>query len=121
MTTKLIPFTIERWKEGLKPVTRDGTEVEQLTRFTTLSDLCFGGVCGNCIGLFREDDLMLLTDSPPIRELSDAFLILEKLMECSMADPGKGKTNEGRWTTINAPAHLVDEARAILEAAREGR
>jgi hypothetical protein len=31
--TKLIPFSIEAWKAGGKPVTRDGREVKQLTKF----------------------------------------------------------------------------------------
>ena len=33
--TKTIPFTIEAWKAGGKPIIRDGEEVKQLTNFET--------------------------------------------------------------------------------------
>ena len=36
--TKLIPFTIEAWEAGGKPVTRDGEEVKQLTHFERTND-----------------------------------------------------------------------------------
>ncbi len=48
MTQRQIPFTIERWKEGLKPVTRDGREVKQLIYFNDLdSAYVLAGVVGS--------------------------------------------------------------------------
>jgi len=35
MKTKKIPFTIEAWKAGGKPVTRDGSQVNHLTNLET--------------------------------------------------------------------------------------
>ena len=44
MTVKQIPFSLERWKEGLKPVTRDGREVKQLTMFNVGYGITLRGV-----------------------------------------------------------------------------
>lgn len=34
----LIPFTIEKWREGYQPVTREGIEVKDLTFFENATD-----------------------------------------------------------------------------------
>ena len=41
--TKLIPFTIEAWKAGGKPVTGDGREVKHLNNFETDDQFPLGG------------------------------------------------------------------------------
>jgi hypothetical protein len=41
--TKTIPFSIEAWKAGGKPVTADGREVKHLTNFETDDQFPLGG------------------------------------------------------------------------------
>jgi hypothetical protein len=61
MKTKLIPFTIEAWKAGGKPVTADGREVKRLTHYEEASGISYPvigvrdsildswDISGNCI------------------------------------------------------------------------
>jgi hypothetical protein len=71
---KTIPFSIEKWKEGLKPVTKDGTEVEQLTRFEYVTEITeFRGVVEGYIAAFTHFDLMLLEE---VREPREWFMFV---------------------------------------------
>ncbi len=80
MTQRQIPFSLERWKEGLKPVTRDGMEVICLTyNPDTESDERFAGWVNKHVRVWHESgayfmdaiselDLMLLEEVREPRE-----------------------------------------------------
>ncbi len=66
---KTIPFSIEAWKAGGKPVTRDGIEVKQLTRFKNVTETTkLRGVVEGCIVGFTHFDLMLQVEVKEPRE-----------------------------------------------------
>lgn len=54
---KLIPFTIEAWKAGGKPVIRDGREVKHLTNFETDDGYPLGGVIHGTKATWRLDGI----------------------------------------------------------------
>jgi hypothetical protein len=80
---KTIPFSIEKWKEGLKPVTRDGREVKQLIYFNDLdSAYVLAGVVGSDLVRWKLDggsswndnySLMLLEE---VREPREWFMFV---------------------------------------------
>ncbi len=85
MTTRQIPFTIERWKEGLKPVTKGKKEVKQLVYFEDLDDDCaLAGVIDSTLmhwtldgrSPWNDDYLLMLVEE--VREPREWICVVEQ-------------------------------------------
>lgn len=79
-----------------------------------------GGRIGRCFAncLVTTDEELhanarLIAAAPALLEA------LQSLIASSMGDPNKRRSNEGRWTTINARTEAVEAARAAIAKATQ--
>lgn len=98
MTQRQIPFSIEKWKEGLQPVTRDGMEVKQLTLFEFGCDHKYplAGIVDSALWQWDVEgkpslagekySLMLLEEVPEPREW-DVWITPNGAIACFIGEP----------------------------------
>lgn len=83
------------------------------------------GYLSHCIALTQSDHPRLNADangqyiaamSPDTAsKLIAVALAAQAIAMCKSADPNRGRSNEGRWTAINAPASEFEALRTALE------
>lgn len=52
----------------------------------------------------------------PSTDAKDAERLLQEIMACTRSDPARGKSNAGKWTTINARTELIERIDAAIAA-----
>jgi hypothetical protein len=108
MTTKQIHFSIERWKEGLKPVTRDGREVKQLVCFDNLdSAYVLAGVVGSDLVRWKLEGGSSWQDNYSLMLLEEVREPREFIIYC---DP-----RSGMYSTYFEPGWKTTKVREVLE------
>lgn len=60
--------------------------------------------------------LLSKNNSPPSTDAKDAERLLQEIMACTRYDPARGKSNAGKWTTINARTELIERIDAAIAA-----
>lgn len=53
-----------------------------------------------------------------MKQRDELLAALERLLEGTMSMPNRGRSTEGKWTTINALTSSVDSAKAAIAAAK---
>lgn len=49
-----------------------------------------------------------------VLQRDELLATLKRIMNCSMADPGRGRSNAGVWTTVNVPTTVIKDAKSLI-------